>query len=74
MLGSALTPESKQWREPRVIRSTGKIRPTHFPQSILQHMVTMDQLFNTPFYCWIFTGRTDAEAEIPILWPPDLKS
>ena len=20
---------------------------------------------------WIFTGRTDAEAEIPILWPPD---
>ena len=23
---------------------------------------------------WIFTGRTDAEAEAPILWPPDLKS
>ena len=22
---------------------------------------------------WIFTGRTDAEAEIPILWPPDGK-
>ena len=22
----------------------------------------------------IFTGRTDAEAEAPILWPPDLKS
>ena len=21
--------------------------------------------------CWIFTGRTDAEAEAPILWPPD---
>ena len=21
---------------------------------------------------WIFTGRTDAEAETPILWPPDL--
>ena len=20
---------------------------------------------------WIFTGRTDAEAETPILWPPD---
>ena len=23
---------------------------------------------------WIFTGQTDAEAEIPILWPPDVKS
>ena len=22
---------------------------------------------------WIFIGRTDAEAEIPILWPPDAK-
>ena len=23
---------------------------------------------------WLFTGRTDAEAETPILWPPDVKS
>ena len=23
---------------------------------------------------WIFIGRTDAEAEIPILWPPDARS
>ena len=23
---------------------------------------------------WIFIGRTDAEAEIPILWPPDVKN
>ena len=23
---------------------------------------------------WIFCGRTDAEAEGPILWPPDMKS
>ena len=23
---------------------------------------------------WIFTGRTDAEAETPIRWPPDTKS
>ena len=22
---------------------------------------------------WIFIGRTDAEAETPILWPPDTK-
>ena len=23
---------------------------------------------------WIFIGRTDAEAEAPSLWPPDVKS
>ena len=23
---------------------------------------------------WIFTGRTDVEAETPILWPPDAKT
>ena len=23
---------------------------------------------------WVFIGRTDVEAEAPILWPPDAKS
>ena len=23
---------------------------------------------------WVFIGRTDSEAEIPIVWPPDAKS
>ena len=23
---------------------------------------------------WIFTERTDAEAEAPVLWPPDVES
>ena len=23
---------------------------------------------------WVFTGRTDTEAETPILWPPEVKS
>ena len=26
------------------------------------------------FQSWIFTGRTDAEAEAPIIWPPDVKN
>jgi len=25
-------------------------------------------------WSWVFIGRTDAEAETPILWPPDVKS
>ena len=24
--------------------------------------------------CWMFTGRTDAKAEAPIHWPPDVKN
>ena len=24
--------------------------------------------------CWVFIGRTDAEAETPVLWPPHVKS
>ena len=23
---------------------------------------------------WIFIGRTDAEVEVPIFWPPDVKN
>ena len=23
---------------------------------------------------WVFIGRTDVEAEAPMLWPPDMKS
>ena len=25
-------------------------------------------------HSWVFIGRTDVEAETPILWPPDVKS
>ena len=25
-------------------------------------------------HSWVFFGRTDVEAETPILWPPDAKS
>ena len=49
--------------------------------------VMLEKTFESPLDCkeiqpvhpkgdqsWIFTGRTDAEAETPILWPPDVKS
>ena len=26
------------------------------------------------YQSWVFIGRTDAEAETPILWPPDAKT
>ena len=50
-------------------------------------VVALDKIIESPWDCkeiqpvnpegnqsWIFIGRTDAEAEAPILWPPDVKS
>ena len=31
-------------------------------------------LFEIGNQSWVFIGRTDIEAETPILWPPDAKS
>ena len=49
--------------------------------------VVLDKTLESPLDCkeikpanpkgnqsWIFNGRTDAEAESPILWPPDVKN
>ena len=49
--------------------------------------VVLEKTLETPLDCkeiqpvhpkgdqsWVFTGRTDVEAETPILWPPDVKS
>ena len=47
----------------------------------------LQKILESPLYCkeiqpvhpkgdqsWVFIGRTDAEAETPILWPPHAKS
>ena len=48
--------------------------------------VVLEKILETPLDCkdiqpvhfkdqfWVFIGRTDVEAETPILWPPDVKS
>ena len=49
--------------------------------------VVLEKILESPLDCkeikpvhpkgnqsWIFIGRTDAEAETPVLWPPDLKN
>ena len=33
-----------------------------------------NQSILNPNQSWLFTGRTDVEAETPILWPPDVKN
>ena len=34
----------------------------------------MQQVYPKGNRSWIFIGRTDTEAETPILWPPDMKN
>ena len=49
--------------------------------------VVLEKTFESPLDCkeikpvnpkgnqpWIFIGRTDAEAEVPIFWPPDVRA
>ena len=46
------------WRRFLRVPWTARIQPVH-PKG---------------YQSWIFIGRTDAEAETPILWPPDAKN
>ena len=32
------------------------------------------QLVHPKDQSWVFLGRTDVEAETPVLWPPDVKN
>ena len=57
------------------------------PKSWCFQTVVLEKTPESPLHCkeikpvsskanqpWIFIGRTDAEAEAPIFWPPDVKS
>ena len=50
-------------------------------------ILVLEKTLESPLYCkkikpvnpkgnksWLFVGRSDAEAEAPVLWPPDMKS
>ena len=57
------------------------------PKNLCFWTVVLEKTLESPLDCkkiqpvhpkgdqsWVFTGRTDAEAETPILWPPHVKS
>ena len=57
------------------------------PKNWYFQIVVLEKTLESPLDCkgikpvnpngnqhWIFFGRTDAKAEAPILWPPDVKS
>ena len=40
----------------------------------LSHQGSQLSFTDMQYQSWIFIGRTDAEAQTPILWPPDVKN
>ena len=56
------------------------------PKSWCFWAVVLEETLESPLDCkeiqsvhpkdrsWVFIGRTDVEAETPVLWPPDVKS
>ena len=46
----------------------------YYPQFMDEETEEIKQVNPKGNQPWIFTGRTDAEAAAPILWPPDAKS
>ena len=60
---------SELWCWRRLLRVPWTARRSN--QSILKKIKPINLRGNQP---WIFIGRTDAEVEAPILWPPDAKN
>ena len=67
--------------------SSWTINKAEQPKNWCLRIVVLEKTLESPLDCkeiqpvhpkgnqpWIFTGRTDTEAEAPILWPPDAKS
>ena len=69
----------KDRRQPKMHRSV-PVSPVflgdYLPLSVFMLSMQGDQAIVNPKanQSWIFIGRTDAESETPILWPPDVKN
>ena len=60
--------DKKEWR---LVSSGADILPAVSACENSKEIKPVNPKGNQP---WIFTGRTDTEAEAPVHWPPDVKS
>ena len=69
----------------RFVEEKDAVNVIHFSSSLTLFILKMlEKTLESPLDCkeihpkgnqsWVFIGRTDAEAETSILWPPDVKS
>ena len=82
------TPKYTVTHTPLLFQAAFHVREKHHLCLILIQIVVLGKTLNSPLLdCkeirpvhlkehqpWILTGRTDAEAETPVFWPPDAKS
>jgi len=54
--------------------STTCVHPKRYPSFFHCPNLHPNQFNPKGNQCWIFTGKSVAEAEAPVLWPPDVKS
>ena len=80
--------ESSQCTNPKLLVSCTEPRlAIHFLYDIIHVLMPLEKTLESPLECkeikpvnpkgnqsWIFIGRTDVEAESPILWPLDVKN
>ena len=77
-------PYGRKWRTKEPLESE---RGGWIPKNWYFWTVVLEKTLENPLECkkikainpkgnqpWILIGRTDVEAEVPILWPPDVKS
>ena len=68
-------------------RSVVKYKESWAPKNLCFWPVVLEKTLESPLNCqeiqpvhpkgdqvWVFIGRTDVEAETPMLWPPDAKN
>ena len=69
----------------RFLEEKDAVNVIHFSSLLTLFILKMlEKTLESPWDCkeihpkgnqsWVFTGRTDAEAETPVFWPPDAKS
>ena len=61
------------WYESQTIKKTEHRRIDAFELRCWRRLLEIQPVHPKGDQSWVFTGRTDAEAEVPILWPPDAK-
>ena len=79
--------DSTKWKKKKKWSSDGLLNCYLPPKETQNIAVVLEKTLKSPFDSkqikpvnpkgnqpWIFIGRTDVEAETPILWPPDVKN
>ena len=75
--GSSFIPRLAPFMVPKWLQKFASAYHTMVLEKILESPLDCKEIqpvYPKGYQCWVFIGKTDDEAETPILWPPDVKS